>query len=156
MSLVRWARLEVNCGGPDCPYPSKNGGCFHNVKLVKIRKWWPVYVGPHTDPTLGENGSVLHYHVAWNRLSQKAAERAAMMMPYGCSRKFWLTVVTAVERLVTLHGWVVYAHDVVEWKDRPAPILRVGKSMTAPDLRDSTILPMIREWAQERGIPCNL
>lgn len=39
--------------------------------IATRRVWWPVYWPSHVDPELGPLGQQPHYHIAWNRLTDR-------------------------------------------------------------------------------------
>ena len=154
MSVVQWARLRINCVGQEsaCPYRVEHWiSCFHSVTYASLRRWWPVYVPAHVDRTLGL-GPVAHYHLAVNRLTDATVRRTV-------SAHIRAAVILSFERGAQadrdiLTHCPIAAHDVEELSiSRPAPIIGANG---VPTVYERHMLPMLREWAQERGIPCEL
>ena len=156
MSVVRWARLRINCIGQEsgCPYRVEDGRpeCTHAVTYASVRRWWPVYVPAHVDRTLGL-GPIAHYHLAVNRLADVTVRRAvgALVRNGLIPRSFERDA--RADRDILTH-YPIAAHDVAELSSsRPAPIIA---ATGVPTVYEKHMLPMLREWAQERGIPCEV
>lgn len=68
VGTVRWVKID-----PNAVARGENGFQTRPDTFAAYRLWWPVYLPAHRDPQLGDVGSLLHYHVAWNRIPKTAS-----------------------------------------------------------------------------------
>ena len=83
-----------------------------NARIFRQRKWWPVYEGAHSDPSLGEFPAQLHYHLALNRLP-----KAAVLRHHSILRAI---AIIPVEDVL---GYHIVDRPIISgpWSPRPSP-----------------------------------